>query len=119
VLSDESFASDEVRSKCYSLARRWVNNDPEFTKPVMDTLAQSGFGIESVAAEASKITIRQVQAFDAMLSKVLKRRDAALRKIQKHRADFSAALRHKSDSETAENHSELGNEASHARMPLQ
>lgn len=101
VMSDQDFPSPAVRSQACVLARQWLEGDAACRDATMERLAQSGFSIESVAAQAANIAVKALQALDDMLGKVLRRRDAALRNVQKHRKQFAASLRNRSDAELA------------------
>jgi hypothetical protein len=74
-------------------SRRWAIGHEEAVKTVKTTLAAAGMDMNSVMARTLALKIHEVERIDRMTMAAEARRNAVLREIERHRANFARSLR--------------------------
>jgi hypothetical protein len=75
------------------LVNRWKARDPEAIETVDALLKLAGLTMDTVTAMTLAAKILQIEAFDRMIMLAGRRRDEALRELQRHRALLADKLR--------------------------
>ena len=76
-----------------SLSRRWAARELDAVGQVEAVLAAAGLGLDHVMAQTLRVRIGEIERIDRMTALAEARRNAALREIAHHRANFAESLR--------------------------
>jgi hypothetical protein len=87
-LNDHGRKDDAVE-----IRRRWTAGDMSAAQRVHATPAQNGISMDTPFARTLASALKEDQAIDCLLAQLERRRSAALRELDRHRAPFGQKLR--------------------------
>jgi len=84
-------------NEAYDLSRDWAAGVPRSIETVKELLASAGISMDAVMALTIAAKITDIERFERMIMNAEMRRNAALREIERHRANFGKTLRQASE----------------------